>query len=74
MLFDPKFVRVFLMCVAMHMLWNQSVIELPLYGKYIALGAVAWMLVFGFIQDGLKQIREAQGAERAKGLAEAIAV
>ncbi len=72
MLLDPKFVRVFLMCVAMHMLWNQSLVELPLYGKYIALGAVAWMLVFGFIQDGLKQIREAQSAEHVSGVAQAV--
>jgi RsiW-degrading membrane proteinase PrsW (M82 family) len=65
MLFDPKFLRVFFMCVVMHMIWNQSLVDLPFYGKYIALGAVAWLLIFGFIQNGLKQIRDAQAAERA---------
>ncbi|HEY4132363.1 MAG TPA: PrsW family glutamic-type intramembrane protease [Gemmatimonadaceae bacterium] len=73
MLFDPKFVRVFLICVAMHMLWNMS-IQLPLDGKYIVLGAVAWLLVLGFIQDGLKQIRDAQGAERANAITHPITV
>jgi hypothetical protein len=49
------------MCVAMHMIWN-SPWELPLDAKYIALGAVAWLLVLSMIQDGLQQIRQAQTA------------
>jgi RsiW-degrading membrane proteinase PrsW (M82 family) len=74
MLVDPKFLRVFFICVVMHMVWNQQLIDLPFYGKYIALGAVAWLLVFGFIQDGLKQIREAQTTERANALTQPIVV
>jgi protease PrsW len=66
MLMDPKFLRVFVFCVVMHMIWNTGALELPFYGKYLALGAVAWLLVFGFIQDGLKQIRDAQGVERER--------
>jgi RsiW-degrading membrane proteinase PrsW (M82 family) len=75
MLFDPKFLRVFLFCVVMHMIWNTSAIDLPFNGKYIALGAVAWLLVLGFIQDGLKQLRGAQKgiAERSSGAASAMA-
>jgi RsiW-degrading membrane proteinase PrsW (M82 family) len=61
MLTDPRFLRVFLICVAMHMIWN-SPLQLPLFGKYIALGGVAWLLVLGMIQDGLKQVRQAQAA------------
>jgi protease PrsW len=66
MLLDPKFLRVFLFCVVMHMLWNTSSLPVPTYAKYVGLGAVAWLLVFGFIQDGLKQLRAAQGLESAK--------
>jgi RsiW-degrading membrane proteinase PrsW (M82 family) len=73
MLLDPKFLRVFLMCVAMHMAWNASSLELPFYGKYLILGAVAWLLVFGFIQDGLKQLRAAQSAAAAGVSGAAIA-
>ncbi|MGH7594016.1 MAG: PrsW family glutamic-type intramembrane protease [Gemmatimonadales bacterium] len=61
MLADPRFVRVFVFCVAMHMVWNSPLV-LPLYGKYIALGGVAWLLVLGLIQDGLKQVGLAQAA------------
>lgn len=61
MLTDPKFLRIFFMCVAMHMIWN-SPWELPLDAKYIGLGAVAWLLVLSMIQDGLQQIRQAQTA------------
>lgn len=66
MLTDPRFLRVLGMCMAMHMIWNAP-FQLPFYGKYVALGAAAWLLVLGFIQNGLMQVREAQTA--AKGLA-----
>lgn len=66
MLMDPRFLRVFGMCVAMHMVWNMSALTTPFFGKYIALGAVAWLLVFAFIQDGLKQIRDAQSQDAAR--------
>jgi RsiW-degrading membrane proteinase PrsW (M82 family) len=65
MLTDPRFLRVLGMCMVMHMLWNSS-ISLPVVGtlgKFIALGAAAWLLVLGMIQSGLRQIRDAQGAE-----------
>jgi hypothetical protein len=50
--------------MAMHMIWN-SPLDLPLYAKEIALGAASWLLVLGMIQDGLKQVREAQAASQA---------
>jgi RsiW-degrading membrane proteinase PrsW (M82 family) len=67
MLIDPRFLRVLLVCMAMHALWNADLGGenpgfITVYGKYIVLGAVAWMLVLGFIQDGLKQVRAAQQA------------
>lgn len=65
MWFDPRFLRVLVICMVMHMLWNFDGISLPYYGKYILLGAVAWLLVLGMIQDGLKQVRTAQAAAKA---------
>ncbi len=64
MLADPRFIRVLLVCMAMHMVWN-SPWHPPLYSKYIALGACAWLLVLGMIQSGLKQVREAQATPAA---------
>jgi RsiW-degrading membrane proteinase PrsW (M82 family) len=40
----------------LHMLWN-SPLELPLFGKYIGLGMVAWTVILALIQDGLQQLR-----------------
>lgn len=59
MLWDIRFLRVFGLCAAMHMLWN-SPLRLPFYLKYIALGFVAWVALLSFIQAGLRQIRAAQ--------------
>ncbi|MEP6495070.1 MAG: PrsW family glutamic-type intramembrane protease [bacterium] len=64
MLADPRFLRVLAICMLMHMVWN-SPVDLPFYGKYIALGGAAWLLVLGFIQSGVKQVREAQSATSA---------
>ncbi|MGH7584033.1 MAG: PrsW family glutamic-type intramembrane protease [Gemmatimonadales bacterium] len=65
MLVNPKFLRVVAICMLMHMIWNYDGINLPLYGKYVILGAAAWLLVLGMIQDGLKQVRSAQAATSA---------
>ncbi len=58
---DPRFLRVLGICIVMHMTWNSPIPE-TFFAKYLALGVVAWLLVFGFIQNGLKQVREAQAA------------
>jgi RsiW-degrading membrane proteinase PrsW (M82 family) len=59
LLAEPRFLRVFGLAVGMHMIWN-SPLQLPAYGKFVILGAAAWLLVLGFIQAGLKEIRQAQ--------------
>ncbi|WP_299488596.1 PrsW family glutamic-type intramembrane protease [Acaryochloris sp. IP29b_bin.137] len=53
---DPRFIRVFSIAVVLHMIWN-SPLELPLYGKPIILGFIAWVVVLAVLQDGLKQLR-----------------
>ena len=57
MLKDPRFLRVFGFAVVLHMVWN-SPLELPFYGKYLALGFVSWIIILSLIQDGLKQLRD----------------
>jgi protease PrsW len=52
---DKRFLRVFGAAVLLHALWN-SPIELPFNAKYIILGFIAWVIILGFIQDGLKQL------------------
>ena len=69
MLFDWRFLRVFLIVAALHALWD-SPLTIPVVSpetadvlKGIILGLIAWVAVFGYIQDGLKQIRVAQADE-----------
>lgn len=59
MLADPRFLRVFAVAVAAHMVWDMS-FELPLYLKYILLGFVVWVALLGMIQGGLRQIKDEQ--------------
>jgi RsiW-degrading membrane proteinase PrsW (M82 family) len=64
MLRDERFLRVFGLAIGLHMIWNSPFgNELPYFGKYVILAGVAWLAIFGFIQDGLNQIRREQ--ERA---------
>ena len=69
MLQDPRFYKIFGIAVVLHAIWNFP-IQLPFFGKYIALGFIAWTVIFGLIQDGLKQLRaekrEHQAAEAAE--------
>jgi protease PrsW len=61
MLKDARFLRVFGLAVVLHMIWNSPFgADLPYFGKYLLLAGVAWMAIFGFIQDGLNQIRSEQ--------------
>ncbi|WP_128543200.1 PrsW family glutamic-type intramembrane protease [Larkinella soli] len=63
---EKAFVRLFLVVVLMHMLWNAG-FTLPLlpaiFGiqfKHLLLGLIGWIIVLSLIQEGLKQIRNAQ--------------
>jgi RsiW-degrading membrane proteinase PrsW (M82 family) len=67
MLADGKFLRVFLLSVATHFIWNAnfSIMRLPYVGdvKYLLLGALSWTVCFMLIQAGLKQLNQARHAE-----------
>jgi RsiW-degrading membrane proteinase PrsW (M82 family) len=61
MLKDPRFTRVFAAAVLLHMIWD-SPLELPFDGLYILLGAIAWVIVLGLVQEGLEELRASQSA------------
>jgi protease PrsW len=59
MLADPRFLRVFALAIVLHMT-NNAPINLPLYGKYLVIGFVAWVVLLSMVQAGLKEVREEQ--------------
>lgn len=63
MLFDPTFLRTFAVSVFCHMIWNSPFFDLPgllYFLKPITLGIIAWYVIFGLTQQGLRQIRDMQ--------------
>ncbi len=66
MLVDHRFVRVFVAAIILHMLWNTQW-HPPVFpfGKEIVLGVVAWIILLGLVQEGLKQVRFEKQAKLA---------
>ncbi len=56
---DTRFWRAFAISVVLHMIWN-SPIPGTLNLKYVLIGVVGWYVVFGLVQQGLKQVRDEQ--------------
>ena len=56
---DPKFGRIFMLAMSLHMAWNAP-FNLPFFFKYIILGFVAWVVNLALIQAGLREVRLAQ--------------
>jgi RsiW-degrading membrane proteinase PrsW (M82 family) len=61
----PSFLKAFLIPVVLHMFWN-SPIQLPLMAKYLLVGVIAWFVVFGLVQQGLKQVKRDQKVATTK--------
>jgi len=63
MFFDPRFLRTFLVPVALHMFWNSPLLRfegaLGLI-KPILVGSIGWYVVLGLVQEGMRQIRDEQ--------------
>ena len=59
MLCDERFIRLLIVPVLLHMVWN-SPFQLPLYGKYLLVGAVGWFVCLSLVQEGLHEIAEEQ--------------
>ncbi len=64
MLFDPSFMRTFLVPVVLHMVWDMDLVQnnpvLVRNGLLIGLGVIAWYVAFLLVQQGLRQIRDEQ--------------
>jgi protease PrsW len=65
MFFNPRFYRVLFFAMILHMLWNLHRFDPPLYLKEVVLGAIAWFVIWGLVQQGLRQVRDEQRAALA---------
>lgn len=64
MLCDERFIRLLLVPVILHMIWN-SPFQLPFYGTYLLVGVVGWFVCLSLVQEGLHEIAAEQA--EAKG-------
>lgn len=65
MLCDERFIRLLLVPVFLHMVWN-SPFQLPLYGTYLLVGAVGWFVCLSLVQEGLREIAVEQAETRVE--------
>jgi len=68
MLFDHRFLRAFLIPVSMHAIWDAPW-QLPFAGNQIITGLISWYVVFGLVQQGLRQVQEQQKTHLQTALA-----
>ncbi len=62
MLVNGRFLSAFIIPVVIHMLWN-SPLPSTFFLKHLFLGVISWFVVFGFVQQGLRQVRNEQLAQ-----------
>jgi protease PrsW len=68
MLLDTRFLKAFAIPVVMHAIWDAPW-QLPFQGNQILTGLVTWYVVFGLVQQGLRQVKEEQRAHLQSTLA-----
>lgn len=68
MLFDHRFLKAFIIPMGMHAIWDAPV-QLPFAGNQIITGLISWYVVFGLVQQGLRQVQEQQKAHLQTALA-----
>jgi len=61
MLLDARFLKAFAIPVVMHAIWDAPW-QLPFQGNQILTGLITWYVVFGLVQQGLRQVKEEQKA------------
>jgi protease PrsW len=59
MLLDTSFLKAFAIPVVMHAIWDAKW-QLPFQGNQILTGLITWYVVFGLVQQGLRQVKEEQ--------------
>jgi protease PrsW len=60
MLVHKRVLRMFLVVMVLHAIWDLTFLDPPFLLKYLVLGFFAWVLAIGMLQTGLKQIKAAQ--------------
>lgn len=52
-----RFASPFLVVMALHFIWNSSFLDgIPFFGKYLLLGAVAWVVALGLLFGGFREV------------------
>ncbi len=59
MLFNTQFLKAFAIPVVMHAAWDAPW-QLPFDGNQIITGLITWYVVFGLVQQGLREVQEQQ--------------
>jgi RsiW-degrading membrane proteinase PrsW (M82 family) len=59
MLFDTRFLKAFMIPVVLHAIWDAP-LQMPFLGNQISTGIITWYVVFGLVQQGLRQVKEEQ--------------
>jgi RsiW-degrading membrane proteinase PrsW (M82 family) len=68
MFFDPRFLKIFLIPMSMHAIWDCPW-QLPFAGNQIITGFISWYVVFGLVQQGLRQVQAEQKMQLQSTLA-----
>ena len=73
MLCDENFVRLFLVPVVLHMIWNFP-LQLPFFGNNMVAGIAGWLVCLSLVQEGLHEVAAEQAKARNDFDGEATAV
>jgi RsiW-degrading membrane proteinase PrsW (M82 family) len=61
MFFDRRFLKAFMIPVVLHTIWDlPGRFQLPFEGNAVLSALVSWYVVFGLVQQGLRQVKEEQ--------------
>ena len=70
MLVDENFIRLFLVPVILHMIWNCP-FQLPFCGNQVVVGIVGWIVCLSLVQEGLREVAAEQAGARKNAAASA---
>ena len=68
MLFDTRFLKAFTIPVVLHAIWDAP-LQMPFLGNQISTGIITWYVVFGLVQQGLRQVKDEQKSHLQSTLA-----
>ena len=59
LIYDAAVIRAAIFVAVLHVLWLLP-INIPLYGRFLILGAITWVAVLSYLSSGLQQVRDEQ--------------